>query len=307
MIASLREKCRFITENNAKNFIKKRNVLGMGFGYKTINDFKTFEPCLKIFVTKKESIANLGNEDLIPKIYEGIKTDVVQTGEFKHHLLSKKKLPLKFGYSIGPNGVNFVGTAGCLVIDKDGDYHILSNNHVLSNTDKLPIGTPILHPAVKDGGKYPDDLIATLSKKVALKEFFGQEDLDANLVDCAIAKIDNTCLVTKKIAFIGKITGVCDAKLNMKVKKVGRTTELTTGIITAVDASFLIQNNNNRTQFFKNQIITTAMDADGDSGSLLLDECNNAIGLLFGGSDSETLFNPIKEVLKALNVRIVTC
>jgi hypothetical protein len=48
-----------------------------------------------------------------------------------------------------------------------------------------------------------------------------------------------------------------------------------------------------------------SMSAPGDSGSIVLDEENYVIGLLYAGSDSATLINPINPVLKALNVELV--
>ena len=303
---SKRQQCRFITQKHNNFFFNKRNVVGMGFGNKIIKGVNTGEPCFKVFVAKKESASILKDGNMIPKFYKGMKTDIIQTGKLTFSSLSEKNLPLKFGYSIGPNGVSTCGTAGCLVKDSCGNYYILSNNHILSNFDELPIGTPILHPGVYDSGKYPDDLIAYLSKKIQL--LYSTEDKkNYNYVDCAIAKIINPNCVTKKIAFVGGIKGVQDAEIGMHVKKVGRTTELTTGIITELDALVELAGPNDSTELFDNQIITTYMSFNGDSGSLLLDSDNHAIGLLNATGDSFSISNPIKEVLKALKVSLVTC
>ena len=302
-----REHCKTIIQKDYSLFLKKRNVVGLAFGNKTIKNINITKPCLIILVNKKESISNLTDNDLIPEIYDGIITDIVETGELSHHSLNEKKLPLQFGYSIGPSNFKPTGTAGCLVKDKLGNYYILSNNHVLSDYGKLPIGTPILHPAMRDGGSYPEDLIAILSKVSPIlfsSEFEGKEFL--NYVDCAIAKVINPALVTKKIALIGSVKGVVDPELNLNIKKVGRTSELTTGKISMLDGLVKIQTHTQDDVIYHNQIITTPISQPGDSGALVLDENNNAVGLLFGGGNGTAFVNPIKSVLTALDVSIVT-
>lgn len=305
MHSSEREHCKTILKKHYLSFFKKRNVTGLAFGHKIINGANTKEPCLKIFVKEKSSPSLLNSNDLIPKIYHGIKTDVVQSGKLSYSSLKEKKLPMQFGYSLGNAHVKDVGSSACLVKDKCGNLYILSTNHVLSYFDRLPVGTPILHPGVNDGGKYPDDLIAILSKKIPIISS-PNDDKFINHVDCAIAKVINPNLVSKEIAFLGKVTGVSDAKLNLNIKKVGRTTELTTGIITELDAILTLEDSFGNDTIFHNQIITTFMSSKGDSGSLVLDNNNNAIGLLFGNGESISMVNPIKSVLTALDVSIVT-
>lgn len=301
-----REICSLIIQQHFPIFLKKKNVVGLAFGNKTTNGVITDESCLSIFVTKKQSPSELNPNDLIPKTYNGAITDVVETGELHHTSLTEKVLPMQFGYSIGPSNFKGVGSSGCLVIDRCGNYYILANNHVLSVFDTLPIGTPVLYPGIFDGGKYPNDLIGTLCKKIPLLTSVDGEEF-INYVDCALVKIANPSMVSKKIALIGCVKGVCDAELNLNVKKVGRTSELTTGKIIQLDALLKVQNLNGEDILYHNQIVTTLMTEAGDSGSLLLDENNNAVGLCFGNSETISMVNPIKSVLTALNVSIVTC
>jgi hypothetical protein len=47
------------------------------------------------------------------------------------------------------------------------------------------------------------------------------------------------------------------------------------------------------------------MAAGGDSGSLLVDLYNRPVGLLFAGSASATIYNPIGKVLDAFGVSIL--
>jgi hypothetical protein len=62
---------------------------------------------------------------------------------------------------------------------------------------------------------------------------------------------------------------------------------------------------------FENQMVIVGLNdqmfsASGDSGSLIVERENQtAVGLLFAGSPSHTLANPIEDVLTALNVTLV--
>jgi hypothetical protein len=56
---------------------------------------------------------------------------------------------------------------------------------------------------------------------------------------------------------------------------------------------------------FADVIQTTAMSAAGDTGAILMDEERRAVGMLFAGSSSITLFLPIRRVLDALGVTLV--
>ena len=91
----------------------------------------------------------------------------------------------------------------------------------------------------------------------------------------------------------------------MKIKKVGRTTELTEGVITNVGATLIVQGIRGRV-LYKDQIIGNDKAAGGDSGSLLLDMNNNVVGLTVCTSGDITMHNPINTVLRQLDVRLVT-
>ena len=88
------------------------------------------------------------------------------------------------------------------------------------------------------------------------------------------------------------------------VQKTGRTTNYSTGRVTHVNATVNVNYGGGRTARMDRQIVTTAMSAGGDSGSLLLDMDENAVGLLFAGSNVSTLANPIDPVLARFGVRI---
>jgi hypothetical protein len=89
------------------------------------------------------------------------------------------------------------------------------------------------------------------------------------------------------------------------VKKSGRTTGYTEGRIVQVDVTSQVAYGPGQATFH-GQLMASAMSAPGDSGSAVLDAENYIVGLLFAGSDSATLINPIHPVLQVLDVNIVT-
>jgi hypothetical protein len=73
------------------------------------------------------------------------------------------------GVSIGHYQVT-AGTFGALVTDRaTGERFILSNNHVLANSNDSQLGDAILQPGAIDGGLNPGDVVAHLHRVVKLR------------------------------------------------------------------------------------------------------------------------------------------
>ena len=94
-------------------------------------------------------------------------------------------------------------------------------------------------------------------------------------------------------------------KLVDQLQKMGRTTGYTTGQITQIDVTVSVDYGG-KVGTFKNQLLAGAMSAGGDSGSAMLDMQKRVVGLLYAGSDTTTILNPIQFVLDALQVQLVT-
>ncbi|CAG7840908.1 hypothetical protein CLOHAE12215_02332 [Clostridium haemolyticum] len=296
----------YICNCEYRYFLNKSNVVGIGCGCKIKNGFYTNQLCIKIFVTKKLPLNQLNTSDIVPSIYKGIPTDIKETGYFTAHSLTQKIRPTLGGYVIANEyNPNFSGTLGCLVTDNK-DLFVLSNNHVLVMLNKAPLGTKIIQPSCEYGGDPKTDIIANLSKYIEIK-FKGLIRTPTNYTDCAIAKIIDKSLVSPEIALVGIPKGVSSPKLNQRVKKVGAISELTTGVITSIHNTITVDYDIiKKTAIFKEQVLTTKLAEAGDSGAILLDENNTAIGLLMSGSKNTSTFNSIDTVLKQLNVTLVT-
>jgi hypothetical protein len=225
--------------------------------------------------------------------------------------------PAVGGDSIGHFMVT-AGTIGCMMRDKtDGSTVILSNNHILANKDapgfpRATVGDCIVQQAIADGGTCASDQIATLKRWEQLLP----TGSGTNLVDAAIAQpimpgdVQNTihdigCISSWRS--VSEVDVISDPADPDNVQKAGRTTGYTTGKITDIDATVTI-NYGAYLADHEEVIVTDNMGAPGDSGSLLVDMNDKAVGLLFGGSPGTVVFySRIEHVLNALNIEFLSC
>lgn len=304
------------------------NVVGVGFANKMVGGEDTGEPSVAVFVSQKLPKDMLRKDQRIPGSLNNVKTDVIETGvimagvepllesrptvsvreerreEVSIELLRARVRPVEGGYSVGHYQIT-AGTYATAVIDARAfpgipqRYYVLSNNHVLANSNNARIGDPILQPGPYDGGTVAHDTIARLSRFVPINFAPGT----TNYVDAAIAE-GAFDVLDREIYWIGYPRGGVAPALNMLVQKTGRTTNYTTGRITAINATVNVNYGGGRVARFVNQILTTNMSAGGDSGSLLMDLENRAVGLLFAGSSVVTVHNDIRYVQHLLGIRI---
>lgn len=149
------------------DLMARRNVVAVGIGYKRTGGHKTRELAIVCSVLAKRPRAALAQADIIPADVQGVRTDVVPTGPiFAQQSRTARVRPAPGGVSIGHVSIT-AGTLGCLV-SKGGRLHLLSNNHVLANSNDASAGDAILQPGVADGGKDPDDRIAQLREWVPI-------------------------------------------------------------------------------------------------------------------------------------------
>jgi len=284
---------------NEDELLSKANVVGVGIGEKIRGGFSQNRLCLKIYVEKKLIAKKLTKAEFIPQEISRIETDVEEAGKIIAQANTGRFRPAPGGVSLGHYQIT-AGTLGCLVKDKkSGKVLILSNNHVLANSNKAEKGDPILQPGPYDGGKKPKDLIGYLENWIEIN--FKKE---ANLVDAALARPKVSGDVRPEIMLIGSPQGLTKAKIGMPIQKSGRTTGYTTGKVKDISASVKV-NYDNQTALFRDQILTTNMSQGGDSGSLVLDMKARAVGLLFAGSEQVTILNPINEVLRLLDIKLL--
>ena len=314
------------------------NVVGVGIGHKKTGGNKLETLGLVTLVRAKMPVDSLPKGAAIPSELDGFQTDVVEVG---HLRVMTSRLdrwrPAVGGISTGHFQVT-AGTLGCLVYDlASGEPLILSNNHVLANSNACSIHDPILQQGRIDGGIVGEDTLATLArfipirfqaeagsiklpeflirlglliagwfKNEKLKQFFENLLPRINHMDAAVAKPLDPQMVVPEVLGIGIPSGTAAASLDMLVRKSGRTTGVTEGTIEVLNATVNISYGDNQSARFEDQIITSTMCMGGDSGSVLFSAgTSQVIGLLFGGSSLVTIYSPIEPILSALKVSLI--
>ncbi|MPV36309.1 chymotrypsin family serine protease [Georgenia subflava] len=219
--------------------------------------------------------------------------------------------PLRPGVSIAHQAVS-AGTLGAFVtLDGAPGTHILSNYHVLVGSPTARTGDPVLQPGPADGGS-DSDRVGRLAGFVPLSAG------ERARVDAALALVDDGVGVDPTYP-VGLLAGVAEAIGDDVVQKIGRTTGVTDGRVTAIELDGVVVGYGPELGelTFDNQIEVEGsadlpFSRGGDSGSLVYRPADRrAVGLLFAGSETGgengrglTYLNPVDEVLTALRATL---
>lgn len=335
-----------------EDLMKLDNVQGAGIG-KKVKDGVVIGDAVVVLVERKLPELALSSAAIIPKIYEfqasaeapieAVMTDVIEVGV----LVAPRPLsvptaadrkgrwrPIQPGISIAHFRVT-AGTFGCIVYDEFGRAYILSNNHVMADSNGAAIGDPIYQPGPADGGG-PGDTVAELHSFIPIKfasslpdcpiasgfakvanvgaqvigsahrvEAVKEVQAVANEVDCALARPVDGMEYMPDILGIGIIQGVRYSVLGEEVQKSGRTTGYTTGKVRVKEATVNVQYGDKGNALFEGCDVLEPMSAGGDSGSVVLGMDGFAVGHLFAGSPQATIQTSFQRVLDLLEVRAV--
>jgi hypothetical protein len=291
-------------------------------------------PILRVYIDRDAEKAGEVIRDL-PRNVRGIGVEVQLTDKFRamkgnphggggtSHT-AKQTPPIQLGTSGGwskdlANGYCCGGTLGSLV-QIGTKQHILSNYHVFES-DTVPggnntvatTGDPIIQPGLIDVNCTASNaqMVATLVKK---------SSLPSSNVDCSVGAVVNGMVRTDgailEIGTVSKTT--VGAFINQAVKKSGRTTGLTRSTISGLNATISVTYDNECaggtafTKTFTGQIVVANRASrflnSGDSGSLMVEDVAtnpHAVGLLFAGSSTDAIANPINDVLSFLGASMV--
>jgi hypothetical protein len=207
------------------------------------------------------------------------------------------------------------GTLGALV-SRGGNLYILSANHVLDKSDEGAVGDPIGQPGLVDTNCSGGAVVAHMSQAA---------NLQTSNVDAAIARIVSGDVRTDgAILDLGAAgsTSIAAAppsatlahpadvlSANEGVAKSGRSTGLTCSNVSSVNTSVQVDYDKSCggvkafTATFTNQVVINGatFSSGGDSGALIVtSDSARPLGLLYAGSDTDTVANPIQDVLAAL-------
>lgn len=198
------------------------------------------------------------------------------------------------------------GTLGALITDGTNQY-ILSNNHVIGRSGGAVAGEDISQPGLIDANCATTTVVADFTGVAPL----GPSNVDAGVAQLRPGQMDSSGFI-EDIGVPG--SSIVAPSVGLAVAKSGRTTGFTTGSVTSINTSVSVQytrecgGGKKFTVGFTNQIVIGGgtFSAGGDSGSLVVtnNSTHNPVGLLFAGSSSATIANPIGEVLTRLGTAL---
>lgn len=304
-------------------------------------------------VDRKVPRQNLTSAEVVPREVEGQSTDVVAFAEppkirplpatdtlaapfVGTRENTRRERPCPGGFSVGHTKIT-AGTLGCWVKDGAGNWVLLSNNHVLANSNEAVEGDAITQPGPHDldgvttdpgnwiarlrnfaiinhGGGLPGGCSIPGAGLFQAKPQGGVEQPEANLIDAAIADPfgGDGNAVNPAIFEIGVPTGMRPPQVGEAVHKQGRTTEYTEDeAIEAVDLSVQVGYGTFQALFVEQGLIVSdsnPFSQPGDSGSAIVSKVDGAlVGLLFAGGTLEdgrdaTIFCLIQHVQSILGV-----
>ena len=218
------------------------------------------------------------------------------------------------GSSITAATVFDAGSMGCLLRDSDGELCGLTNNHVTGACNHMLFDMPILSPSPLDASPTgPEPRTIARHKSLVKLDSGNPQAIKPQDYDVAIFRISDPGTVTSMQgpshydtpALVSRPVG------GMRVKKCGRTTEVTTG---TVKGAFLqpiqmpYRSENFNALVYLNNMIGVEGDGGepfslgGDSGSLVVSEDGNqAIGLIVGGMTGISIVMPISSLFSDMN------
>ena len=296
--------------------------IGLGEGASDSSSGEPGMPALTLYVAEPTSVdrakaAIVSAMGVRAVASDNVPVNIVVTGVIDAQPHRFRLRPAPGGVSVGHFRIT-AGTIGCLALGRSAPRNsrlmILSNNHVLANSNGGVFNDCIVQPGPIDGGRCPQDQVAVLERFVPINFSGG-----VNFVDCATGwawpervRRELVYLSGGVPAYFRISNALVAPALGMMVGKSGRTTQLTQGRITGLGATINVNYGGGRIALFQDQIAITgvsgAFSAGGDSGSSIWtwNQQRNPVGLLFAGGNNITFANQMRRVVVALDINLYT-
>jgi hypothetical protein len=288
----------------------------------TINSSGVFQAPESVPVNASAGQTTQVDIQAVPQADPSISASAVATVTSANQL--SQNLPIELGTSGGNiNNIDSTecasGTLGSLVV-RDGTQYILSNNHVLADSDAGNIGDAITQPGLIDTPNPCDsaetNTVAHLSQFVNIQE--PNPPADAAIAQIVSGAVETTGTIIQ-LGDSANSSGVPTDEApagtilpasslvpeSTAVAKSGRSTGLTCSVVESTDMDVSVQyteglGGQSFTAQYTNQIAVGSgtFSAAGDSGSLIVSQAGaQPVALLYAGSSSETVGAPVATVL----------
>jgi len=295
------------------------NVEAVALGLGEPGDGPPGEPTLTVFVAEPantEHVRAAVVDGLGIQAAGDVPLTVRRSGEFQIQPHTFRIRPAPGGVSVGHHRIT-AGTLGCLALGRTAPRNsrlmILSNNHVLANSNDAVFGDSVIQPGRYDGGTPPNDQVAITERFVPLQYGGPTNYVDAATAWCGRDPVRRELIYPSggQYALFRIGSAPQYPTLGSTVGKTGRTTQLTQGRVVALNWAGWINYGAPGSAYFSGQFVvqgTTNFSAPGDSGSVIWKwEAGLApVGLLFAGGGGYTIANPMPWVTYFLDINLYT-
>jgi hypothetical protein len=251
-------------------------------------------------------VASTAAAPALPEKLEGVPVQVEVVGTVRADTLTRIR-PLLGGTSLSKDGSTYFGTVGLVVADSQGSALALTNYHVIAGAVcAVSTSANVVQPAAFDGGT---EIVGSVKGA-----FFSGGGAGISGVDAVVASVPPSIATAfGEIRELGSVTGYASAALGETVRKHGRTTETTYGVVTDISTTITVSFDFGSHQFFEQVSVTvTAPSSEvatsGDSGAVWINASGKAVGLHFASNGGHTIgyVNPMHAVVSRLGVNVVS-
>lgn len=310
-----------MTQASTRN-IETPGILGVGISSGGETSGIPGEPALVVYVEHEGQQEQIRRElvDVMgvqAAASDDLPVEIEVTGEIEPYSNRSKFRPAPAGVSVGHFRIT-AGTIGGWARGNGSRANrllMVSNNHVLADSNRGTYGDSIIQPGRADRGVNTRDRIAILERFVKIN--FGSSSI--NYVDCATGwcwpsriRRDYVYHSGSTPRFFKVGSTILQPRVNMVVGKTGRTTNLTQGLIRAVGVSINVNFGSAGIAHFRDQFSVRStgsgtFSAGGDSGSFVWAWRSGLppVGLLFAGGGGTTFCNRMSRVVSALGITLI--
>lgn len=281
------------------DLIRKKGIVGVGI---MLDPADKTKHALRIYTTGSPKPSVPAEIDGVP-VYERYMTEGFKAFQPPPEQTFLPR-PVPIGVSIANRNTPlcYSGTLGArLRRPRDGAVFIISNNHVIGLENDALLNDPIQQPSSGDINCFTSPFldIARLTHFIPIS-FTLNNQFDVSIAQTTVQDVGVRTLFSgygtpRRRPFA--------APLGTRVQKFGRTTGQTFGTVTTIDVTTSVAYTNGIGIFIGQFDCTNAapttgpFGGPGDSGSLVVDNNNNPVGLLFAGSGNTATCNQIAPIL----------
>ncbi|WP_223192265.1 S1 family peptidase [Paenibacillus sedimenti] len=303
------------------SLLKRPDVYGVGVGYANPNK-PASGAGINVYTRKNIAATSVQNlKMLMAAVGTNVPVRFIGSSKFRANaaaskpklvrptLFNRRVRPVPGGTSIGKVDPFSTGTGGLVVI-KNNQLYILSNNHVIVKNNSTAFAETV-QPGPADAGRSGTDRIGRLFQFVPLRPAGVNFQDSAISIPTSNSLLNPRYLVSSSGALITLSGHLTSYPVGLQLMKSGRTTGFVRGTVEANNADVNVNYGGTLgTIMFRNQSIIRgnvgAVSLPGDSGSVWLRSDRFAAALNFAGSENGrvSISNPLGVIMSTYGVRV---